>query len=124
MKQRQKEVLRSVLMAAVILGGNLFLFCVTGHGFPCLFRLLTGYLCPGCGMTRAAAAFLKGRFGAAWQANALFYLYLPVLGLYLFYRLHRYIRYGKEGFRRGEILMLAVLFTGALVYDIHRNLLA
>lgn len=40
---------------------------LTGHGLPCLFRALTGYLCPGCRMTRAAVAILGEDFAKAWQ---------------------------------------------------------
>lgn len=31
-----------------------------GYGMPCMLHALTGYYCPGCGGTRAAAAFLRG----------------------------------------------------------------
>ena len=31
-----------------------------GQGFPCLFHLLTGFYCPGCGGTRAIRLLLKG----------------------------------------------------------------
>ena len=29
--------------------------------FPCLFHLVTGYYCPGCGGTRAIASLLHGQ---------------------------------------------------------------
>lgn len=31
-----------------------------GQGFPCLFHLLTGFYCPGCGGTRAIRLMLQG----------------------------------------------------------------
>lgn len=33
---------------------------IIGQGFPCLFHLLTGLYCPGCGGTRAVKALLHG----------------------------------------------------------------
>ncbi|MFZ1677089.1 MAG: DUF2752 domain-containing protein [Saprospiraceae bacterium] len=41
--------------------------------FPlCPFRLLTGWLCPGCGSQRAMHQFLHGHFGEAMRLNPLF----------------------------------------------------
>jgi len=38
--------------------------------FPlCLFKLLTGYPCPGCGLTHAFCDISHGHLSAAWKAN-------------------------------------------------------
>ena len=37
----------------------------------CLFKRLTGWLCPGCGMTHAFFAVLRGDLRQAVNANAL-----------------------------------------------------
>ncbi|MCH5251386.1 MAG: DUF2752 domain-containing protein [Lachnospiraceae bacterium] len=36
------------------------LFVLTEIGFPCSFRLVTGYYCPGCGGTHAICALAAG----------------------------------------------------------------
>lgn len=41
---------------------------------PCVFRMLTGLDCPGCGTTRAAHAILHGRFGEAFRLNPMLFL--------------------------------------------------
>lgn len=54
--------------------------------FPrCPFRLLTGYLCPGCGSQRAIHHLLNLDLTGAWQMNPLFVIALPylLLGLIL-----------------------------------------
>jgi hypothetical protein len=51
----------------------------TAGFFPgCAFRALTGYYCPGCGMTRALHQLLHGNIAAALSYNILV-LGLPVL---------------------------------------------
>jgi Protein of unknown function (DUF2752). len=36
-------------------------------GFPCLFHLLTGLYCPGCGGTRAVIYLFQGQFAASFR---------------------------------------------------------
>jgi len=45
---------------------------------PCLFHLLTGWDCPGCGAQRALHELLHGDIIAALRLNAMFVLSLPL----------------------------------------------
>lgn len=77
--RRQAAVLCAGMLAAV---AALFLVDPARAGFlpPCLFRRLTGLLCPGCGATRAFHQLLHGRLAAALALNPLLPLSLPLLG--------------------------------------------
>ena len=44
---------------------------------PCLFKLLLGIPCLGCGMTRALQALLVLNFSAAFESNPLIFLVSP-----------------------------------------------
>lgn len=46
-----------------------------GQGFPCLFHLLTGFYCPGCGGTRAIRLMLQGHWLQSLQYHP-FVLYV------------------------------------------------
>ena len=46
----------------------------------CLLYTMTGLQCPGCGLTRALHAGLRGDFATAWKMNALGILIAPLLG--------------------------------------------
>jgi hypothetical protein len=46
---------------------------------PCLFYRLTGFYCPGCGITRALHALVHGDLARAWAMNPL--LFVLLLGL-------------------------------------------
>lgn len=61
--------------------GALLAFAYVGtagaFGVPvCPMVLLTGLPCPGCGMTRAAALFLRGQWLSAWRMHPFFYALL------------------------------------------------
>lgn len=57
------------------------LYAATGIGFPCPFRLLTGWECPLCGGTRLGAALLHLRPAQAFADNPLVFLGLALLAL-------------------------------------------
>ena len=48
-------------------------------GYTCPFKALTGYNCPGCGMSRCVNALAHGDIGAAFHYNAFLFLLIPVL---------------------------------------------
>lgn len=63
----------SLLLCAAAITG-IFLF---GGGL-CVFRLVTGFPCPGCGMTRALVSLLRGDIPAALGFHPLVFT-LPVI---------------------------------------------
>lgn len=48
-----------------------YLIQIAGWGFPCLFQLLTGLYCPGCGGTRALRAIIHGELLLSLQYHPL-----------------------------------------------------
>ena len=56
---------------------------MTRQGFPCLFHLLTGLYCPGCGGTRAVRAMMAGNLGLSFQYHPLVLYTAAVLTLEL-----------------------------------------
>ena len=74
-----------ILIAAAALGGALAAIFLLDPARtviypPCVFHVLTGLYCPGCGSTRALHQLTHGHLLAALQLNGLFVLSLPVLG--------------------------------------------
>jgi hypothetical protein len=65
-------------------GAVVFFFNPSTHGFypVCMFHALTGWNCPGCGMTRALYALLHGNLLLALKDNALFVASLAVAGVW------------------------------------------
>lgn len=106
----------------LILGGiYLGIVLTTGYGIPCLFYQLTGWKCPGCGMTRAVVEIWKGNFKAALHYNALSITVLPLICPYLFYRLIREELHKGEEFHTWEYGVLIGLLIAIIAYAYVRN---
>ena len=120
-----KARLAGLVLAATALGlaAVVFFFDPTTHHFypRCQFHRLTGWNCPGCGMTRALYALLHGNLAAALQDNALFILGLGAAMI-------RGAWFGWNSFRgrvNGEFFpakFLWLLLAGVLVFTVLRNL--
>jgi len=87
----------------------LFVFEPGKSGFfpVCIFRLLTGLTCPGCGSTRAMHQLLHGHVLAAFMLNPLFLIAIP----FLLFALLRY----SVAVMRGRIPRQNVL-PGSVIY--------
>jgi Protein of unknown function (DUF2752) len=88
----------------------------------CPVLALTGWQCPGCGMTRAFAALLHGHWAMSWQYNPLALLLLPVLAVYLGTSGWRGVRRGEWVLLRLPLPILAGLLGAVLLFGIERNL--
>lgn len=110
--------------AALLLGGCTYaVFTVaTGWGIPCVFHLVTGLQCPGCGVSRMCLALLRLDFPAAWQANPAILAMLP-LGVVLGVRmLLRYIRTGSSRPRRWEEWTMVAMSVVLILFSVWRNI--
>ncbi|MGN8876304.1 DUF2752 domain-containing protein [Pseudoflavonifractor sp. HCP28S3_F10] len=122
MKARFLRLLRgfSLLLLA---GLGYAVFCSrTGLMLPCPFHLVTGLLCPGCGVTRMCLALLHLDLAAAWRFNPGLLLLSPLLAVLFFSMALRYVRTGE---RRPTSVQSAAAWGMAaylLLYGVGRNL--
>ena len=82
-------------------------------GAGCLIQRVTGFPCPGCGMTRAALALVKGDFAGAMALHGMVWS-LPLVGaLWL---------WDGRPFRAGwlNVTLIIVLAAGFLIHWILR----
>lgn len=91
--------------------------------FPvCPLYRLTGFACPGCGMTRAFHAFFSGDLVAAFDYNALFPIFVLLISFF-FVSLSLYAARGRG--LRVELLRpkaLWAIFILLLLFGVLRNL--
>ena len=74
-----------IMKKAVIVGivglGYAFFIQKTGYTIPCVFYKITGFYCPGCGVSRMCLSLLKGDIKAAFYANPMIMICIPILCL-------------------------------------------
>jgi hypothetical protein len=61
----------------------------------CLVAILFHAPCPGCGMTRAALALLRGDFARAYALHPLSFVLVPFLGAIIARQIARYVQTGS-----------------------------
>ena len=121
-RKRRDHIYRSI--AEILILGILYylLHICTGFSIPCVFRLLTGHLCPGCGITHLFICLSHLDFAGAYHANPLVMVLLGPAGIYALYRAERYIHSGRTDFTVIEIIMLCIVLITAILFAVYRNL--
>lgn len=117
---------RLLLWAGLILGIGLayaVFVGLTGFSIPCPVHALTGLLCPGCGVTRMCMALLALDFPAAWSANPVLLLLLPVLAALLARQAVQYVKSGRPSLSQRESALVWGMVAVLLLWGVARNLL-
>ena len=87
---------------------------------PCAFRSLTGWWCPGCGLTRATHQLMHGDVLAALRYNALMPLVLTLIALLW---IDWYVRsIGKQPMPRRTAAWATAGGIAAIAFAVLRNL--
>ena len=108
-------------IAILILGTvYLFWFALTGLGIPCVFRKVTGFRCPGCGVTHMVLHLATLDFRAAYHDNPFLFLSIPFLLFeFILEEYRKYKRFKMPSWN--NILLFTYLFL-LIIFGIYRNI--
>lgn len=121
-QQRFYAILKKVT-PVLALGVAYLVFCrLTGWGIPCIFQLITGWYCPGCGLSRMCIALSGLDIYAAARANIFALCLLPLGGGWLVYRAVKYVRTGSWEEPVAITVCYDVLVVLAILFGVLRNL--
>lgn len=121
-KKRAKQVLiTSLIFLAIGLAYAAFAK-ITGIMIPCLFRTITGFKCPGCGVSHMFLNLFSGKIHAAFHSNPFVFLLLPFLCAYILYRVIIYIKKPGNGYARWENIAAYIVLAMTLVFWVVRNI--
>lgn len=109
-----------ILLAAGCTYGILLHY--TGIGLICPVRFVTGWKCPGCGVTHMCLALLQLDFRTAFMANPALFLAAPLLMIIFIPYLVGYIMTGKRQMRFWQNAALWICIIILVLYGIARNI--
>ncbi|MBO4242403.1 MAG: DUF2752 domain-containing protein [Clostridiales bacterium] len=111
---------------AVLAGGAAYLIWVrlTGLGIPCPIRLITGWKCPGCGITTLFVRLAQGDIAGAYEANSFLLMTFPFLIVELIwaeYSSSRKVTVSK--WAEGINIVAGIIYLVALIaFGVFRNI--
>lgn len=108
----------------VILGigiGYLVWIQVTSLSIPCLFHKITGWLCPGCGITTLFLCMFKLDFKGAFQANPFLFITGPVLIAELIY--YNFMKMKGNKIPQWNNVLLVIYVVSLCIFGVWRNIL-
>ena len=122
MKARLQKELK--LLAIILLIGFAYLafVLITGWRIPCLFKVATGFDCPGCGITRMCVSIAKLDFVAAFRYNPVIFTTWPVILGCLAYEKITYIKTGVRKLPLICKILLCIEIVLLLTYGVIRNI--
>lgn len=123
MKTRIRNIILFLIMALLSIVLYYYLNQRFNFSIPCVFYKITGYYCPGCGITRCLFSLLKGNIYKAFMYNQLVFLLLPFLFFYAIYSGYIYI-YNKENKIMKKIpnFIFIILLCIVIAFGIIRNI--
>ena len=116
----KKARLKKLLMNIFLLGMAGLLYGIfvsyTGLAIPCLFRKVTGLLCPGCGVTGMCVALLHLDWRGAFSCHpVLFVLLLPLTAVFIC-SAAGYVQNGRFWYPRSKKLIIYVSVAARVIF--------
>jgi hypothetical protein len=126
MKTGQSYRLKKLMVrdAVVLVIGVLYavFIKITGIMIPCVFRKVTGYRCPGCGITGSIMAVLEGHIKTAFGYNPFLWVIGPVI-LYLLIKGDvRYVKDNTYELNKADTIVTYICLVFAVVFWFVRNI--
>jgi hypothetical protein len=111
-------------MLAVGLTAGVIYFLLTQLGFviPCIFHRITGFYCPGCGVTRMCINIIKLDFYSAFRSNPAVFVIVPFLAIIFAVRAYSYLKYGTAKHEKWMTVIEITSLTILIIFGVLRNI--
>ena len=119
-----KTRLCKVLLVPLALAVYYIIVRIIGFGIPCIFRVVTGFKCPGCGVSRMLMALLQLDLKGAFLENRVLFVLLPLLVFIILRAAYLYVTQKKPGNTAAAItkILYPALIVILLLWGVLRNI--
>ena len=111
------------ILIALLIG---LIYYIIGNTFniyiPCVFNELTGFYCPGCGVTRMINSLVKLDFYQAFRYNQLLFILMPVFIFYLVDYIYKSIKNKKTLLYKTPNYIWYIIVALLVIFGIIRNI--
>ncbi|XCP83496.1 DUF2752 domain-containing protein [Roseburia hominis] len=111
-----KRDILNARVAFIVLGGYFLVGRYFLHSL-CPSVAVTGFPCPGCGLTRAMLSIFRGNFTVAWQIHPFSYVILLYIAVFFF---RRYVQQKELTHFSKYLIALLVLMVLFYIYRMIR----
>ena len=121
-KKRIWQLVKTGCLFLII--GMLYVYIIKNFGISikCPFHSITGYNCPGCGITRMVLCLLSGNIKEAFYENIGLTLILPLLTFICIKNIYHYIKFGTITDTLYDKIMIISIILFLLFWGFIRNI--
>jgi len=113
---------KSLIVILILLIGYL-IACIFYHPFiPCIFHEITGFYCPGCGITRMIVSIFKLDFYKAFRYNPLLFIFIPFIIVLTLNNIYCIIKNRVPIYKKINNKFWVVIIIILIIYWIARNI--
>lgn len=121
-RQNLIKVLHKTAGVLFILAVYCCFVLLTGIYIPCPFYTITGFKCPGCGISHMFISLLKLDFAAAFSYNPCIFILLPFIALLLGAYIFSYIKKGSGKLPKPLNILCYIIVFLLIVFGVFRNI--
>lgn len=124
--QKSNRIKRVALLATLfIIIGIIYAVVVDllKFGIPCVFNMLTGVKCPGCGITRSLISLLHFQIYDSLKYNALTFFIIAYISLVFINTSKVYIKSGTFYLNAGSEYISVIFLILFIIWGIVRNII-
>ncbi len=119
--QRAKKLFKKIGIVIFIGLAYYIIVSITGFGIPCMIRTVTGFQCPGCGITRMCSALIGLDFKAAFEYHPVIFCSLPFAAVCFGAQAVKFIKTGSNDFSIWQHLIIWPIIVALLLFGVLRN---